>query len=70
MLSLLPLLLLLLRSVVALEGSIDGLIFKQALENLASETLGVKEIQVCKGSFQYYSTKGLQKIYNSDSSIK
>ena len=53
MLSLLPLLLLLVRSVVASEGPIDGEIFLQALQNLASESLGVQEIQVHKGFFQY-----------------
>ena len=46
MLSLLPLLLPLLHSAVASEGPIDGGIFKQALENLTSETLGLQEIQV------------------------
>ena len=50
--SLILLLLLLLRSVVATDGPINGGIFKQALENLASESLGVQEIQVCKTSFQ------------------
>ena len=48
MLSLLMLLIMLLRSAVASEGLIDGGIFKQALEDLASESLGVQEIQVCK----------------------
>ena len=51
MLSFLPLLILLLRSVVATKGPVDGEIFKQALEDLASETLGVQEIQVCITSF-------------------
>ena len=45
--SLLLLLLLLLRGVVAAEGPIDGEIFKKVLEDLASESLGVQEIQVC-----------------------
>ena len=49
--SLLVLLFLLLRSVVATDGPIDGGIFKQALEDLASESLGIQEIQVCKGYF-------------------
>ena len=46
-LSSLPLLLLLLRSVVATESPIDGGIFKKILENFASKSLGVQEIQVC-----------------------
>ena len=40
---LLPLLFLLLRGVASTK---DGRIYKQALENLASESLGVQEIQV------------------------
>ena len=47
MMSLILLLLLLLRTVVATESPIDGWIFKHVLENLASKSLGVQEIQVC-----------------------
>ena len=47
----LPLLLLLLRGVVTSDGPIDGGIFLQALEDLASKSLGVEEIQVCQGYF-------------------
>ena len=46
MLLLLPLMLLLLRSVVASEVPIDEGVFKQVLD-LALESLGVQEIQVC-----------------------
>ena len=49
MLSLLPLLFLVLRSVTATEDFIEGKDFEKALEDLASESLGVEEIQVCKG---------------------
>ena len=42
----LPLLLLLLQSVVASQGPIDGQVFLQALEELENDSLGVTQIQV------------------------
>ena len=47
----LPLLWLLLRNVVASDSLIDGRIFERALEDLASKSLRMYEIQVCKDYF-------------------
>ena len=55
--SLLPLLFLLLQSVAATEVIIDGQDFEKALKDLASESLGVEEIQVCKGFVKLEPTK-------------
>ena len=61
MLSLLPLLLLLLNSAVASDGPIDGGIFLEALEDLASKSLGVQEIQVCQDFF-FINTKADKEV--------
>ena len=53
----LPLLLLLLQNAVAFDSSTEGTIFERALEDLASESLHVHDIQVREDSFQYSSSK-------------
>ena len=57
MMSSLPLLFLLLQSVATTDVIIDGQDFEKALKDLASESLGVEEIQVCKGFVELEPTK-------------